>query len=92
MAVVLEITPVTDLELLVKVKELNNYGENDFDDGKITSLIIDAKNYLLGAGVSEKLVNSQYAVTVIACYVDDISYNRPLRDYIGQRITQLRMM
>lgn len=92
MAVVkLDTTAISEEELLVQVRELNDYGENDLDDPKLKALIVDAKNYLRINEVDELLVNSVSAVNVIAYYVDDMMRKVGISNYVEQRIGQLRM-
>lgn len=79
-------TAITNEDLLSRVKELLDYGENDLDDTKLKYLIDDAKNFLRASGVDELLVNSVSAVTVIAHYVES-----GITPFVEQRTTQLRM-
>ena len=91
MAVKVDLRPITDEELLILVKELNDYGELTEDDTKLQIRIDDAKIYLLSCDVPEAVVNSKAAVTVIAAYVDDLNRGKPLSDFVNQKVTQLRM-
>ena len=90
MAVVLDTTAVGDVDLLMKVKSLNDYGDLEEDDEKLKVLIEDAKDFLRMSGVAEALVNSKAAVSVIAYYVDDITRKAGISDYVIHRITQLK--
>lgn len=89
---VIDTTFVPDAELLVQVKSLLDYGENEYADTKLKLLINGVKQTLLGSGVSEKVVNSVSAVEVIAYMVDDIQRKVGMSDYVQQKITQLRMV
>lgn len=89
---VIDTTFVPDAELLVQVKSLLDYGENEYADTKLNLLINGVKQTLLGSGVSEKVVNSVSAVEVIAYMVDDIQRKVGMSDYVQQKITQLRMV
>lgn len=92
MAVILDTTAVSDDDLLVLVKELNDYGEYDLDDPKLKALISDAKDFLRMGGVCELLVNSKSAVTTIAHYVDDVSRKEGISDFVTQKTAQLRVV
>ena len=89
---ILDTTPVTDEQLLINVKALNDYGEYDLDDVKLSILINDAKDFLRLSGVCEKLVNSKSAVSVIAYYIDDISRKEGISDFVIQKTAQLRVV
>ncbi len=91
MAVEMDLTEIKDDVLLTQVKELNDYGEYDLDDSKLTLLIKAAKNYMRMAGVEEVVINSGSAVDVIAYYVEDISRRQGVSSYVEQRVGQLRM-
>ena len=92
MAVELKITAVTEEELLRKVKDLNDYGEYDLDDNKLTALIDDAKNHLRSADIAEVLINSNVAVVVIADMVDSISRKEGISEFALGKISQLKVV
>lgn len=77
---------MTKEELLIQVKELLDYGENDLDDTKLNILIDDAKDYLRMNEVDEQLINSEKVVNIIAHYV-----NEGISPFVEQKVTQLRM-
>ena len=89
---VIDTTFVSDDELLVQVKALLDYGENEYADTKLKLLINGVKQTLLASGVSEQVVSSVSAVEVIAYMVDDIQRKVGMSDYVQQKIAQLRMV
>lgn len=91
MAVKVDLTPITDEELLLMVKQLNDYGDLTEDDVKLQLRIDGAKIHLLSCGVPEAVVNSRAAVEVIASYVDDLNRGKPLSEFVNQKVAQLRM-
>lgn len=85
-------TIITDEEVLASVKELNDYGENDYDDDKLKLGIRDAKMFMLAGGVPSEIVNSDMAVGVIAYYVDDYNRRNGISDFVILKVAQLRAM
>lgn len=65
------LTPITDAELLEKVKTAINLKGNDYQDDTIRIWIEDVKLELLHAGVSVDVIGSTLAVGCIARGVDD---------------------
>ena len=65
------LTPISDKELLERVKTAINLSGNDYQDGTINVWIDDVKLYLLRAGVSADVLGSTLAVGCIARGVDD---------------------
>lgn len=90
MDIVLDMTPITDEDLLARVKELLDYGENDYDDNKIKLGIADAKTFLLAGGIPKGIVNSVACVGVIAYYVDDYNRRNGISDFVVLKVAQLR--
>lgn len=84
------LTPITDAELLEKVKSAINLKGNDFQDDAIMVWIEDVKFTLLRAGVSADVIGSTLAVGCIARGVDDkwASHRDSLSDmFYGQADT-----
>lgn len=92
MEIVIDRIALTDDELLAEVKELLDYGENDYDDNKIRLCIREAKNFLLASGVHKDFVNSSAAVGVIAYYADDYNRRNGISDFVILKVAQLRAM
>lgn len=65
------LTPITEADLLEKVKNAINLKGNDFQDDAISVWIGVVKFDLLGAGVAADVVESTLAVGCIATGVDD---------------------
>ena len=65
------LTPISDAELLEKVKTAINLKGNDYQDDTIKVWIEDVKLTLLRAGISADVVGSTLAVGCIARGVDD---------------------
>lgn len=87
------ITPITDAELLAKVKSTLNITGEHFDE--TLKLIIDeVKLYLMSAGVSADVLGSTFAVGCIARGVSDLwnygNGDTELSEYFYQRADQLR--
>lgn len=92
MSIVIDKTPITDEELLANVKELLDYGENDYDDNKLKLGIREAKTFLLAAGIPSDIVNSAISVGVIAYYVDDYNRRNGISDFVILKVAQMRAM
>lgn len=82
---------MTDAELLVRVKSLNDYGENDYADDKLTEAIIWAKGYLKRAGLKDEVINSDECVGIIAHMVDDYNKRRGISQFVRDSIAQIIM-
>lgn len=87
------LTPITDAELLSKIKNtLNITGEN-FDD-TLTLYIEEVKGYMSSAGVNAKILGSTLAVGCISRGVADLwnygNGDTKLSEYFYQRAAQLR--
>lgn len=67
-----KLTPITDAELLERVKEAINAKGNTYNDDTITVWIESVKQDLLYAGVSADVLGSTCAVGCIAKGVNDI--------------------
>lgn len=83
---------ITDAELLAKVKSgLGITG--DYQDETLNVYINEVKEFMLGAGVPETVVNSSAAVGCIMSGVSDLwsydSGNTKLSDYFIKRVIQL---
>lgn len=65
----------------------------DYQDGTLTVYIDEVKAYMVSAGVSEEVINSDVAAGVIARGVTDLwNYNGgagKLSEYFYQRVSQL---
>ena len=92
MALKIDLTEISDDELLIMVKELLDYGDNDFDDNKLRLRIEGAKQFLLMCDVPEVVVNSKASVEVIASYVNDRDLYNDLTDFTLKKVIQLRMV
>ena len=66
------LTPITDEDLLERVKEAINAKGNNYNDDTITVWIENVKQDLLYAGVAENVLGSTCAVGCIAQGVNDI--------------------
>ena len=66
-----ELIPISDDELLEKVKDAMNLKGNDYQNDTILFWIETVKHDLLFAGVSADVVNSSLAAGCIARGVDD---------------------
>ena len=87
------ITPITDAELLAKVKSTLNITGEHFDE-TLKLIIEEVKLYLLSAGVSADVLGSTFAVGCIARGVSDLwnygNGDTELSEYFYQRADQLR--
>lgn len=87
------VTPITEAELLLKVKQSLNIMGEQFDDA-LQLYIDDVKIYLIGAGVSSAVLGSTLAVGCIARGVADTwnygNGDTKLSEYFYQRAEQLR--
>lgn len=85
-------TILTDEQLLEKVKTALGI-TGDYQNDTLTMYIDEVKEYLLDAGVSQKVVDSSSSVGVIARGVSDLwnygSGNTELSSYFMQRAIQL---
>ena len=70
------LTPLTDAELLERVKATGISKGNDYNDDTITEWIAHVKQDLLYAGVAADVLGSTLAVGCIAQGVDDIWVSR----------------
>lgn len=87
------ITPITDAELLAKVKSTLNITGEHFDE-TLKLIIAEVKLYLMSAGVSADVLGSTFAVGCIARGVSDLwnygNGDTELSEYFYQRADQLR--
>lgn len=87
------VTPITDAELLAKVKSTLNITGEHFDE-TLKLIIAEVKLYLMSAGVSADVLGSTFAVGCIARGVSDLwnygNGDTQLSDYFYQRADQLR--
>lgn len=87
------ITPITDADLLAKVKSTLNITGEHFDE-TLTLIIAEVKLYLTSAGVSADVLGSTFAVGCIARGVSDLwnygNGDTELSEYFYQRADQLR--
>lgn len=87
------LTPITDANLLAKVKNILNITGEHFD-ATLTLIIEEVKLYLLSAGVSADVLGSTLAVGCIARGVSDLwnygNGDTKLSEYFYQRADQLR--
>lgn len=87
------LTPITDTELLAKVKTDKKYS-GTYHDAELLGKIAEIKLFLQDAGVSEDVVNSTLAVGCIARGVSDLVETQygggGLSEYFFQRADQLR--
>ena len=87
------LTPITEAELLSKVKSVLNVTGVHFDD-TLQLHIDEVKAYLAGAGVRADVLGSTLAVGCIARGVADLwnygNGDTKLSDYFYQRAAQLR--
>lgn len=85
-------TTLTNEQLLDKVKTALGI-TGDYQNDTLTMYIDEVKEYLLDAGVSQKVVDSSSSVGVIARGVSDLwnygSGNTELSSYFMQRAIQL---
>lgn len=88
-----ELTPKTAEELLADVKESLNITGNQFDN-TLKLYIDEVKEYLIGAGISEKVIGSTLAVGCISRGVSDLwnygNGDTKLSEYFYQRAIQLQ--
>jgi len=87
-------TAISEETLLAKVKiALGITGE--YQDDTLSIYIDEVKEYLRGAGVRDKIVDSNIAIGVISRGVSDLwnygSGNAQLSPYFMQRATQLAL-
>ena len=87
------LTPITEAELLAKIKQSLNVGSQHFD--MTLKLYIDeVKSYLTSAGVRADVLGSTLAVGCIARGVADLwnygNGDTKLSEYFYQRAEQLR--
>lgn len=90
---VVNVTPITNAELLTAVKQSLNISGEHFDN--TLNLVIDeVKGYLASAGVNAKVIGSTLAVGCIARGVSDLwnygNGDTKLSEYFYQRAAQLR--
>lgn len=87
------VTPITDAELLAKVKSTMNITGEHFDE-TLKLIIEEVKLYLMSAGVSSDVLGSTFAVGCIARGVSDLwnygNGDTELSEYFYQRADQLR--
>ncbi len=87
------LTPITDAELLTKIKTTLNITGNQFDE-TLSLYIEEVKGYLSSAGVSADVLGSTLAVGCISRGVSDLwnygNGDTKLSDYFYQRAAQLR--
>lgn len=86
------LTPITEAELLEKVKSGISLNGNDYQDDTITVWINEVKEDLLYAGVSAEVVNSTLAVGCITRGVDDrwLSHLPDYSDFFNKGAERLR--
>lgn len=87
------LTPITDAELLAKVKQSLNITGAQFDD-TLQMYIDEVKAYLTGAGARADVLGSTLAVGCISRGVADLwnygNGDTKLSEYFYQRAEQLR--
>lgn len=87
------LTPITDAELLSKVKQSLNIAGDQFD-ATLQLYIEEVKGFLAGAGVRADVIKSTLAVGCIARGVADMwnygNGDTKLSEYFLQRVGQLR--
>ncbi len=87
------LTPISDAELLAKVKQSLNIAGDPFD-ATLQLYIDEVKAYLAGAGVRTDVLGSTLAVGCIARGVADMwnygNGDTKLSEYFYQRAEQLR--
>lgn len=84
--------PISDDDLLKEVKTALGIG-GTYQDSKLKIYILEAKEFLLDAGVKSAIVNSKSAIGIIIRGVSDLwnygSGNAQLSTYFMQRAIQL---
>lgn len=87
------LTPISDAELLAKIKQSLNIAGDQFD-ATLQLYIDEVKAYLAGAGVRADVLGSALAVGCIARGVADMwnygNGDTKLSEYFYQRAEQLR--
>lgn len=86
------LTPITDAELLARVKAAGISKGNDYNDDTITEWIAHVKQDLLYAGVPADVLGSTLAVGCIAQGVDDIwvSHKGDYSEFFNKGADRLR--
>jgi hypothetical protein len=84
---------LTDAELLERVKKNMGLAGNTFHNDTISGYIAEVKEFLLDAGVKQKVVNSSVSVGCISRGVNDLwnygAGNAEFSPYFMQRAIQL---
>lgn len=87
------LTPITEADLLAKVKSTLNITGEHFDE-TLKPIIEEVKLYLMGAGVASAVIGSTLAVGCIARGVSDLwnygNGDTKLSEYFYQRADHLR--
>lgn len=78
--------------ILIAVKEMLDYGDNDEADSNLKRYIKSIIDYMKKAGVPDKSIMTEDSFDVIALAVEDLKTNKVLSDYVRSRITQLSMV
>lgn len=88
-----ELTPITDAELLSKIKNILNINGEHFDE-TLKLLMEEVKGYLSSAGVTADVLGSTLAVGCISRGVADLwnygNGDTKLSAYFYERAAQLR--
>ena len=89
------LTPITEAELLLSIKNTLNINGEHFD-ATLKLIIDEVKGYLSSAGVTADVLGSTLAVGCIARGVSDLwnygNGDTKLSAYFYERVAQLRMI
>lgn len=76
-------------DILQQVKSVNGITGN-YHDEALNVYINETKAYMIEAGISEDVLNSDMSAGAITRGVTDLWLNGALSDYFYQRVTQLK--
>lgn len=76
-------------DILQQVKSVNGI-TGDYHDDALNVYINETKAYMIEAGISEGVLNSDMSAGAITRGVTDLWLNGALSDYFYQRVTQLK--
>jgi hypothetical protein len=76
-------------DILTDVKSVNGI-TGEYHDRTLEIYIIEVKEYMVSAGISEDVLNSDMSAGAIVRGVTDLWLNGTLSDYFYQRVTQLK--
>lgn len=81
---------MTQEEQLAEVKKSMNISGTALD-GPLAVIIEDVKQYMINAGVPEKVANAESSIGVICKGTDDLYNYKQLSSYFDRRVIQLAM-